>query len=190
MMSSSQAHPFDVWLVYLHFMDHPETGKVRPVLVVATKKDVIAVAKITSKPPAPHAGDISITRWQEAGLNVPSTVRCSQLFEISPEELLRDKPLGILQPFDIEQIIQAMVELGFFQLSNSDQIEDQSDLYDLHNAMETNTDEFVDSGGVHTPQLCCVADGEAERAKADTPQSLLRGELHFSDVQKRNEGPR
>jgi len=113
MTSSSQARLFDIWLVYLHFIDHPHTGKVRPVLVVGIKDDVIAVAKITSKPPEPDTGDIPIVQWQHAGLNAPSTVRCSQVFEISPIELLRDDPVGALQPFDIAPVTQSLTALGY-----------------------------------------------------------------------------
>ncbi|MCL2605874.1 MAG: type II toxin-antitoxin system PemK/MazF family toxin [Coriobacteriia bacterium] len=115
MTASNQAQPFEIWLVYLHFIDRPKTGKVRPVLIVGIEEDAIAVAKITSKPPVPDTGDISITQWQEAGLNVPSTVCCSQVFEISPEELLRDAPIGTLQELDIAQVTQEMTELGYFQ---------------------------------------------------------------------------
>jgi len=115
MTNSDQVQPFDIWLVYLHFIDNPQTGKVRPVLVVGIRKDVIAVAKITSKPPQPNTGDVPITQWQQAGLNVPSTVRCSQIFEIGSKELLRDAPLGVLQPLDITRVMQEMITLGYFQ---------------------------------------------------------------------------
>jgi len=114
MIASDRVQPFDIWLVYLHFVDHPQTGKVRPVLVVGAKEDVVAVAKITSKPPAPDTDDVLIEMWQEAGLNVPSTIRCSQVFEISPDELLREMPLGVLQPDDIAWIVQTMAELGYY----------------------------------------------------------------------------
>ncbi|MCL2679983.1 MAG: type II toxin-antitoxin system PemK/MazF family toxin [Coriobacteriia bacterium] len=114
MTSSSHVQAFDIWLVYLHFSDRPKTGKVRPVLVVNSTENRIAVAKITSKPPVPHTGDVPIVQWQQAGLNVPSTVRCSQIFEINAAELLRDAPIGTLQTDDAVQIIQAMTMLGYF----------------------------------------------------------------------------
>jgi len=50
MTGSDPVQVFDIWLVYLHFTDHPQTGKVRPVLVVGVDEDTIAAAKITSKP--------------------------------------------------------------------------------------------------------------------------------------------
>jgi hypothetical protein len=80
MTASDQARPFDVWLVYLRFADRPQAGKVRPVVVVGARQGVIAVAKVTSKPHLPGTGDVPIAAWRHAGLNVPSTVRCSQVF--------------------------------------------------------------------------------------------------------------
>jgi len=115
MTSSNQAQPFEIWLVYLRFIDRPKTGKVRPVLAVGAKEDTLAVAKITSKLPVSDTGDISIAQWQQAGLNVPSTIRCPQIFEINPGELLRDAPIGTLQPVDIVQVTQEMIDLGYFQ---------------------------------------------------------------------------
>jgi len=115
MTSSDQVHLFDIWLVYLYFTDRPKVGKVRPVLVIGTKDGIVAVAKITSKTPVPNTGDIPIIQWREAGLNVPSTVRCSQVFEIGLDELLRDNPVGVLQPLDIAQVTKALTALSFFQ---------------------------------------------------------------------------
>jgi hypothetical protein len=125
MPTSEQVRPFDIWLVYLHFIDHPHTGKVRPVLVVGTGNSSLAVAKITSKPPLPGVGDIPIALWQKAGLKAPSTVRCSQVFEIAHDELLRDAPLGRLQPYDIARTAQALTVLGYFQQPNPDNFGEQ-----------------------------------------------------------------
>jgi len=120
-MASDKVLPLDIWLVYLRFTDRPKVGKVRPVLVVGAKESIVLVAKITSKPPIKDSGDIAITQWEQAGLNVPSTVRCSQVFEISSGELLRDAPIGALQPYDAEQVVQAMAQLGL--LSAADTLE-------------------------------------------------------------------
>ena len=115
MTTSKEISVFDIWLVYLHFVDHPKTGKVRPVLIVGQNSDTLAVAKITSRMPEPGTSDVAITQWQQAGLNVPSTVKCSQVFEIDIEELLRDAPIGTLQPFDVMQVIKEMTSLGYLE---------------------------------------------------------------------------
>jgi len=115
MTTSSQVQLFDIWLVYLHFIDRPQVGKVRPVLVVGIREDIVAVAKITSKISIPDSTDIPITQWQQAGLNVPSTVKCSQVFEVALDELLRDRPIGVLQSFDAAQVSEALTALNYFQ---------------------------------------------------------------------------
>ena len=114
MTTSDQPRPSDIWLAYLHFADRPQTGKVRPVLVVAVKDDVIAVAKLTSRPPEPGLGDVGIVGWQQAGLNVPSTVRCSQVFELDRADLLRGAPIGSLPAAEMDQVSQQMAYLGLF----------------------------------------------------------------------------
>jgi len=119
MTNSNQPQLFDIWLVYLRFIDHPNTGKVRPVLVVGISDDVIAVVKITSRPPEPDTGDVPIVQWQQAGLNTPSTVRCSQVFEISFDELLRDMPVGFLQPLDMDGVTQSLTKLGYLHKSEN-----------------------------------------------------------------------
>jgi hypothetical protein len=116
---SDRARPFDIWLIYLHFVNHPQTGKVRPALVVEVGNGSLAAAKITSKPPKPGTSDVPIAFWQQAGLNAPSTVRCSQVFEIGFDELLRDAPVGRLQAFDIAHIAQVMTALGYFPQPDS-----------------------------------------------------------------------
>jgi hypothetical protein len=120
MTSSRAATRFDIWLVYLYFLDHPNTGKVRPVLIVDASDKRIAVAKITSQPPrVDSVGEYAISQWQEAGLNVPSTVRCSQVFEIENTELLRSAPIGRLASGDIEWVTSALVAAGFYVQAES-----------------------------------------------------------------------
>jgi mRNA-degrading endonuclease toxin of MazEF toxin-antitoxin module len=116
MTASEAAQRFDIWLVYLYFTDHPDTGKVRPVLVVDSAEGHIAVAKITSSSPREgFIGEYAISQWQESGLNVPSTVRCSQVFEIAGAELLREAPIGRLQPNDIDGVTNALIAAGFYK---------------------------------------------------------------------------
>jgi mRNA-degrading endonuclease toxin of MazEF toxin-antitoxin module len=117
MTASKNAERFDIWLVYLHFIDHPNTGKVRPVLVVDVNGKLIAVAKITSQAPQDGIlGEYQLQEWKEAGLNAPSVVRCSQVFEIDETELLRDEPVGCLRQVDIEGVTNALKAVGYFKV--------------------------------------------------------------------------
>jgi hypothetical protein len=117
MTASKVAVRYDLWLVYLYFIDHPRTGKVRPVLVVDVDDRRIAVAKITSQAPRDgFVGEYSIKDWEAAGLNAPSAVRCSQIFEIDDGELLREAPIGHLSLADIEGVTEALVAAGYYQV--------------------------------------------------------------------------
>lgn len=115
MTASKNAERFDIWLVYLHFTDHPTVGKVRPVLIVNCQDNRIAAAKITSQPPRDgFVGEYALNRWSEAGLNVPSTVRCSQVFELDASELIRERPIGRLQQVDVLGVTEALRSAGFY----------------------------------------------------------------------------
>jgi mRNA-degrading endonuclease toxin of MazEF toxin-antitoxin module len=116
MTTSKQALRFDIWLVYLHFTDNPKIGKVRPVLVVDVSEESIFVAKITSQAPRiGFIGEYVIKQWREAGLNVVSTIRCSQIFEIAESELLRDAPIGQLQQADIDDVSEVLKAMGYYK---------------------------------------------------------------------------
>jgi mRNA-degrading endonuclease toxin of MazEF toxin-antitoxin module len=124
MTSSEAALRFEVWLVYLYFTDHPTIGKVRPVLVVDATDKHIAVAKITSQAPRKDSiGEYAIKMWRATGLNTPSTVRCSQVFEIDKSELLRNSPIGQLQPDDITGVTEALKAAGFYKDDRAQQTE-------------------------------------------------------------------
>lgn len=115
MRNSELINRFDIWLVYLHFANNPKVGKVRPVLVVDVTGSRIAAAKITSQPPRDDSvGEFTIKKWSETGLNVPSTVRCSQVFELDFEALLRDHPIGRLHSDDIPGVTAALKDAGFY----------------------------------------------------------------------------
>ena len=46
--ASAKPAPWEVWLAYLRFADHPEAGKVRPVVIIDGKAAAIVVAKVTT----------------------------------------------------------------------------------------------------------------------------------------------
>ncbi len=80
-------NPGEVWLVDFDFEDR-QGSKVRPVVVVSlirypprkqgrTGRDYIVVVPITSRvDECLHETDLFIEDWQEAGLDVPSCVKC------------------------------------------------------------------------------------------------------------------
>ena len=46
--SSASLGPWQIWLAYVRFADHPEVGKVRPVVIIDDETIAVVVAKITS----------------------------------------------------------------------------------------------------------------------------------------------
>lgn len=55
-MTSSSPKPGDVWFTYHRFIDKPDIGKVRPIVVVDVDGDEVLALKITSKSPDLIAG--------------------------------------------------------------------------------------------------------------------------------------
>lgn len=112
MSSCKDVHPGDIWLTYLHFIDKPETGKVRPVLVVDVREeDLLVVAlKVTSKTKDDGRRDMAIENWQSAGLVKPSYIRLDQAFELRISDLLRDEPLGAIDESLLEQVLTRVRE--------------------------------------------------------------------------------
>ena len=49
--ASAKPAPWEVWLASLRFADHPEVGKVRPVVIIDNKTAAIVVAKVTTADP-------------------------------------------------------------------------------------------------------------------------------------------
>ena len=112
-MPSDTQKRFDVWLARVYFSDRPDIAKIRPVLVVDAEADMITIAKITSHSPrSAFEGEVSLTRWQDAGLLKPSTVRCSQVFKMMTSELLGEQPLGRIQHPDSETLLEVLAALG------------------------------------------------------------------------------
>ena len=83
MTTSYKIEPGQIWLVYLYFSNHPEIGKVRPVLIVGTEDEcsIAFVLKITTKATF-LADSIFLENWEQYGLRKPSFVRTDIVFKI------------------------------------------------------------------------------------------------------------
>lgn len=101
-MSSSSAEiaPWQVWLAYVRFADHPEVGKVRPVVILDNETIAIVAAKITSAAPQSHYQYYELMDWKEEGLLKPSRIQLAPLLALRPEDLLNDDSLGCLSERD------------------------------------------------------------------------------------------
>jgi mRNA interferase MazF len=76
-------------------------GKARPVLVLRDLGPDCLICRITS---APHRGflDMPVGRWQDAGLDKPSTIRMSRL--VTVEKALLKFRIGKLSVEDLERV--------------------------------------------------------------------------------------
>ena len=76
-------------------------AKARPVLVLMDLGPDCLVCRITS---VPHRGflDLPVTKWQEAGLEKPSTIRLSRL--VTVEKLLLRVRIGRLAREDLDRV--------------------------------------------------------------------------------------
>ena len=90
-MTTSDVKPYDVWLMWVEFPDHPGVGKVRPVVVTEVGDDGVSgvIVKVTGNINWNEPGDIVLADWQQAGLLKPSLVRCGQRYEFLPGDLYK-----------------------------------------------------------------------------------------------------
>lgn len=92
--------PWEVWLAYVRFADHPDVGKVRPVVIVDNRVTAVVVAKVTTAEPHEQFAYCEFEDWRLEGLLRPSRAQVVPLFEVGHGDLLRDAPLGALTKRD------------------------------------------------------------------------------------------
>ncbi len=71
---------WEIWYANFAFEDNPSVIKKRPVLILDNHNFFpILVAKVTKSESRPgYWGEYRIIKWQEAGLDYPSTIRLSK----------------------------------------------------------------------------------------------------------------
>ncbi len=97
---SANLCPWQVWLAYVRFDDHPETGKVRPVVIIDDEAAAVIAAKITSAQPHLQYQYYELIDWEEEGLLKPSRIQLAPLLSLNIDDLLNDEPLGYLSNRD------------------------------------------------------------------------------------------
>ena len=94
---------WEVWNVQFAYEDKPEEAKIRPVLVIDARKNIVIALKITShNPRKEYGGEDQIEKWKEAGLDKPSVVRCSKRAVFEESDFISKR--GKLQSGDIISI--------------------------------------------------------------------------------------
>lgn len=98
--SSTNPAPWEIWLAYVRFADHPDVGKVRPVVIIDERAAAIVVAKVTTAEPQERFAYCELADWKREGLLKPSRVQVVPLFEIAQDDLLNGEPIGMLTERD------------------------------------------------------------------------------------------
>ncbi|EDP10937.1 type II toxin-antitoxin system PemK/MazF family toxin [Amedibacillus dolichus] len=101
---------WEIWDAKVAFEDDPHTLKRRPVLVISPKDIFILSLKITSHEPRKmYPGEYQIKKWREAGLNKPSTVRCSKRLNLIESDFIKKR--GKLQVIDMIEVRNILHEI-------------------------------------------------------------------------------
>lgn len=97
---AGKCNAWEIWTADIRFEDSDEV-KPRPVLVAKIENNVYALCvKITKHPPrTKYEGEYAIKKWREAGLRMQSTIRFSQMYRLSEDDL--KTKVGTLHPIDI-----------------------------------------------------------------------------------------
>lgn len=110
--NKSDLRPWEIWLAYVRFADHPDVGKVRPVVIIDERISAIVVAKVTTAALQERFSYCELADWKVEGLLRPSRVQVLPLFQISRADVLRDEPLGMLTERDRTALQAALNEVG------------------------------------------------------------------------------
>lgn len=125
-----EPRPWEVWLAYVRFADHPDVGKVRPVVIIDEEVTAIVVAKVTTAEPQERFSYCELKDWQLEGLLRPSRAQVVPLFRVARADVLRDKPLGTLTERD-RAALQAALDDGDGLLKSFDAGEDTEEHFDF-----------------------------------------------------------
>lgn len=62
----ASGRPWEVWLAHVRFADHPDVGKVRPVVIIDEEITAIVVAKVTTAEPQGRFLYCELADWRLA----------------------------------------------------------------------------------------------------------------------------
>ncbi len=108
MMTTSEFKVGQIWIAYVYFIDYPQIGKVRPVVIVNAEEILsVSVCRVTSRVLA-DPSDIFIKEWQSCGLIKPSYIRPDIVFEIPRTDILSDNPIGEIDKSTLAQVLETI----------------------------------------------------------------------------------
>lgn len=114
-MSDLSPQLWDVWRLAFEYEDKPGIKKERPVVIGAIDDTsaLVLVAKVTShEPRCNFPGEVALKDWKGAGLEKPSTVRCSKTLIVPLEAFRNLKRYGHLSEWDAQSVSNALRSLN------------------------------------------------------------------------------
>lgn len=112
---TSSPKPFEIWRLAFVYEDQPDVTKERPAIVgvVDRGNDRALVVKVTGHGPRPEfPGEVRIEDWEQAGLEKPSTARCSKTMTVPLEAFENARKYGALSSRDAAVIEGHLRALG------------------------------------------------------------------------------
>ena len=106
---SNNFEKFGIYLAKVHFDDKPNVYKIRPVVVMDEEKSIVLVLKVTSKINQTRFLSYYLENWADYGLNVPSSVIVSLVYEVKMSDIYHDKFLGKLSEKDSANILSILL---------------------------------------------------------------------------------
>lgn len=108
---------WDIWLTDFPYEEDHNQYSSRPVIVLSVEPLWLLSVKVTKHDKREYDPyDVTIDKWQESGLEYPSTARISKTTGLSVSSFI--KKLGVLHPDERLKIVQSFY--GFVQSKNND----------------------------------------------------------------------
>lgn len=112
----SDSERYELRRIFFRYEEDATRGKFRPVVValIDRQSSRALVLKVTGHGPRKgYPGEIPLLDWREAGLEKPSTVRCSKI-AVVPMDVIRESGLyGVLTLRDARRVRAALTDLGY-----------------------------------------------------------------------------
>jgi len=106
---SNNFEKFGIYLAKVHFDDKPNVYKIRPVVVLDVEKSIVLVLKVTSKVNQTRFLSYYLENWAACGLNAPSSVIVSLVYEVKMSDIYHDKFIGRLNEKDSNNILALLL---------------------------------------------------------------------------------
>ena len=102
---------FEIWLVRFRFEANPKKYAVRPALVIQERggKAFALMLRVTKNVKRQAEYDVILDDWHEAGLRLPSAVRCDKMMAVDESDVdWEESKWGRLTPHDAMRVVEML----------------------------------------------------------------------------------